>query len=91
MHNNDKKSLDKTELEEFGLLDDVVKWAYVYLGWEAFDYQIPILQDIKKRQQSVLRLGRRLGKCLTGDTKIIDPYSGEVYELELLYRKTGKD
>lgn len=54
--------LSKEEREQLDILHNVVKWAYVYFGWTAFDYQIPILRNIIKDAQAVFRLGRRLGK-----------------------------
>lgn len=55
-------SLSQEEQEQFEIMQDVVKWAYVYFGWTAFDYQIPILKNIIRDSQAVFRLGRRLGK-----------------------------
>lgn len=54
--------LSQDELEQLEILRNVVKWAYVYFGWTAFDYQIPILKNLIKDSQAVFRLGRRLGK-----------------------------
>lgn len=60
------KILDGTfsveEKEELYIIQDIVKWAYVYFGWTAYDYQVPILKNIKNDSQAVFRLGRRLGK-----------------------------
>lgn len=55
-------TLSKAEREQLDILHNVVKWAYVYFGWTAFDYQIPILKNIINDAQAVFRLGRRLGK-----------------------------
>lgn len=55
-------NLSQDELEQLHIIQDVVKWAYVYFGWTAFDYQVPILKNIINDSQAVFRLGRRLGK-----------------------------
>lgn len=39
-----------------------VLWARVYLDWEARDYQVPMLSEMRKSRSLVFRLGRRLGK-----------------------------
>lgn len=57
-----KNNLSQEELEQLQIIQDVVKWAYVYFGWTAYDYQIPILKNIINDSQAVFRLGRRLGK-----------------------------
>lgn len=54
--------LSQEEQDQLDVLSNVVKWAYVYFGWTAYDYQVPILKNIIKDAQAVLRLGRRLGK-----------------------------
>jgi len=54
--------LSQAEREQLDILRNVVKWAYVYFGWTAFDYQIPILKNLIHDAQAVFRLGRRLGK-----------------------------
>ncbi len=55
-------NLSQEQLEQLQIIQDVVKWAYVYFGWTAFDYQMPILKNIINDSQAVFRLGRRLGK-----------------------------
>lgn len=55
-------SLSPEERNQLLILKDVVKWAYVYFGWTAFDYQIPVLRNLPNDSQAVFRLGRRLGK-----------------------------
>ena len=57
-----RASLSQEEQDQFDIIQDVVKWAYVYFGWTAFDYQVPILKNIVRDSQAVFRLGRRLGK-----------------------------
>lgn len=79
-------SLSKEEYEELLILSDPVKWAYAYFGWTAFDYQVPILKNMPNDAQAVLRLGRRLGKCMPGYTKIVDPGTGRRVTIEEMYR-----
>lgn len=57
-----QSSLTQDEIEQLEIIQDVVKWAYVYFGWTAYDYQIPVLRNIIRDSQAVFRLGRRLGK-----------------------------
>ena len=57
-----KSALSPEELQEFEIIQNVVNWAYVYFGWTAYDYQVPILRNIIRDAQAVFRLGRRLGK-----------------------------
>ena len=47
---------------EYVVTDNPILWAKVYLNWQVRDYQIPIVLESKKSKQTVLRLGRRLGK-----------------------------
>jgi len=56
-------SLTAEELEQARTLADPVRWAYVYLNWEARWYQEQILRDDALRL--VLRCGRRIGKTTT--------------------------
>lgn len=55
-------NLSQEEIQQLQIIRDVSKWAYVYFGWTAYDYQIPILKNIINDSQAVFRLGRRLGK-----------------------------
>lgn len=55
-------SLSQEEREQFEIMQNVVKWAYVYFGWVAYDYQEAILKNIIRDAQAVFRLGRRHGK-----------------------------
>lgn len=57
-----QEGLSQEELTQLEIIQDVTKWAYVYFGWTAFDYQVPILKNIINDSQAVFRLGRRLGK-----------------------------
>lgn len=72
---------------EYTVTNNPVLWAKVYLDWEARDYQFSILEEGKKSKKLVLRLGRRLGKCLTGDTLIPDSITGEYISIKELYKR----
>lgn len=80
-------SMPKNEALEYIVTDNPILWAKVYLDWEARDYQFAILSEGKKSKKLVLRLGRRLGKCLTGDTLIPDSITGEYLPIKQLYEK----
>ena len=79
--------LNFKEALEYVITNNPVLWAKVYLDWEARDYQDAIITEGKKSKKLVLRLGRRLGKCLTGDTLIPDAQTGEYISIEELYKK----
>lgn len=55
-------NIDVQSALEYTVNDSIVLWAKVYLNWEARDYQIPILNEMRYSRSIVLRLGRRLGK-----------------------------
>ena len=79
--------MHKNQALEYIVTDNPVLWAKVYLDWEARDYQFAILTEGKKSKKLVLRLGRRLGKCLTGDTLIPDSVTGEYISIKEIYKK----
>ena len=72
---------------EYVVTNNPVLWAKCYLDWEARDYQMPILQEGKKSKSLVLRLGRRLGKCLTGNSLILNSETGQYESIYSLYAK----
>jgi hypothetical protein len=53
------------EIQMMQVYSDPVKWAATHLAWQARDYQHKILQTGAGAKQTVLRLGRRLGKTET--------------------------
>lgn len=79
--------LNFKEALEYVITNNPILWAKVYLDWEARDYQHAILDEGKRSKKLVLRLGRRLGKCLTGDTLIPDAQTGEYISIEELYKR----
>lgn len=75
---------------------DPVKWAQACLRtfnpstkkvepWTARWYQVEMLRD--KSVKKVYRCGRRIGKCLPGDTRIFNPLTGERITVKELYDK----
>lgn len=75
------------ELQQLKVLNDPVAWAKVYLNWTAYDYQEPILHGFKNKKKVVLRLGRRLGKCLPEWVEILDPITGELVTVGELFKR----
>lgn len=50
------------EIQMINVYSNPVEWAATHLKWHARDYQNKILQTSASAKQTVLRLGRRLGK-----------------------------
>ncbi len=89
-------NLTSEELQQVEILSDPVKWAYVYLGWEARWYQEEILRD--NSLHIVLRMGRRTGKtttimvlalyrCFTRpdyEVLIVTPYESQIREMDAI-------
>lgn len=77
------------------IMNDPVLWAKAFVvamnpetkkfgPWIARDYQAEILRNRDVRK--VYRMGRRLGKCLTDSTRILDPTTGEYRTIRELIR-----
>ena len=72
---------------------DPVKWAMWKLKdikgnpWTARWYQRDLLHDVafNSINKLAVRMGRRVGKCLVGDTLIFDPTTGKRHRIEDLY------
>lgn len=73
---------DKEMLEIFR---DPVKWAEFHLGEKPRWYQQQILRHPHNRK--VLRCGRRIGKCIEENQRILDPLTGEYLTVGELYQK----
>lgn len=73
------------EALEYVVNDSPVLWAKVYLNWQARNYQKDILIQSKDAKKLILRLGRRLGKCLPGYVKIPDSVTGEYLTVKEIY------
>lgn len=81
-----KNNITKPQALEVVVTQNPILWAKVYLNWQARDYQFPMIMETKNSQRLVFRLGRRLGKCLTGDSLILDPITGEYKRIDDLYK-----
>lgn len=70
--------------EMLSIIMDPVKWAKHHLGGdEPRWYQEEILRHPHNRK--VLRCGRRIGKCIEGTQRILDPSSGAYRSVEELF------
>lgn len=78
------------------IMSDPIMWAQAFLRafdtsekkivpWVARWYQVEMMRD--RSTKKVYRCGRRIGKCLPGDTKILDPNTGERVPVEVLYNR----
>lgn len=65
----DLENITQEDLAMIQILGDPVTWAKVTLNWEARTYQADVLRDTSNR--IVLRQGRRSGKCLSEESKVI--------------------
>lgn len=79
---------------EFNIRSSPTKWAYWKLKdpkgnpWSARWYQSEMIEGIMNGDRRIAaRMGRRVGKCLTGSTEIIDPITGKLETIEELYKK----
>lgn len=72
--------------EVIQIMRDPVKWAAKHLGGDKPRwYQEEILRHPHNRK--VLRCGRRIGKCIAGDQRILDPITGSYTAIEELYQQ----
>lgn len=78
-------TLTPEEQQILNIIGDEIKWAKVELGWKARWYQEKILRESTNR--TVLRCGRRVGKCLPGWVRVLDPDTGDRVPVEDLYRR----
>ena len=77
---------------EIEIRKDPIKWAYWQLKdpkgnpWKARWYQKKMIDGISNGDRRIAaRMGRRVGKCLPGWTKIFDPASGSQITIKELY------
>ena len=81
----------KYDQEMFEIFSDPVKWVAHHLGEEPRWYQAQILRHPHHRK--VLRCGRRVGKCIEAEQRIMNPETGEyvtVHELFTREKETGE-
>ena len=96
-----KRELTKEEQQKLQIiLKDPVLWAKGFLRtqdpktkklgpWIARDYQTKVLRDPSLRK--VLRMGRRLGKCLPGWVEVLNGKTGQRQTVEELYKQKSAD
>lgn len=75
--NNDREVLE--------IMRDPVKWATHHLGETPRWYQQQILRHPHNRK--VLRCGRRIGKCIVENQRVLDPVTGEYWTVKELHQK----
>ena len=75
--NHDKEMLEITR--------DPAKWAAHHLGEAPRWYQEQILRHPHHRK--VLRCGRRIGKCIVENQRVLDPVTGEYWTVADLYNR----
>lgn len=78
------KALSRKEREVIQIVQDPVLWVREHIGKPRW-YQELVLRHPHHRM--VLRMGRRLGKCIAGSERILDPVSGRYVSVEELYNK----
>lgn len=77
------KQYTKYDQEMMEIFRDPVKWAQHHLGDTPRWYQEQILRHPHHRK--VLRCGRRIGKCIDGEQRILNPNTGEYKTINELY------
>ena len=90
-------SFSEEELKVIEILEDPVKWTETNLKSKEGDfkmrwYQKEIMEQIKnkddpRRNRIILRWGRRLGKCLPGHIRVLDPLTGEYPTVKELFEE----
>lgn len=76
-------SFTKYDQEMLEIMRDPVKWVTHHLGESPRWYQEQILRHPHHRK--VLRCGRRIGKCIEEDQRILNPVTGEYKTVGQLY------
>lgn len=74
--------ITKKEREILEVMQDPVQWVTQHVGKPRW-YQELVLRHPHHRM--VLRMGRRLGKCIAGTERIMDPGSGRYKTVQELY------
>lgn len=76
--------------EMIEIFRDPAKWAAHHLGEAPRWYQEQILRHPHHRK--VLRCGRRIGKCIVENQRVLDPVTGEYWSVgELFHRQKDGD
>lgn len=76
------KKLTKKEREVLQIMQDPVQWVTKHIS-EPRWYQQLVLRHPHHR--TVLRMGRRLGKCIAGTERLLDPSTGKYQTIQELY------
>lgn len=85
---NPKRKFTNHDKEMLEIMRDPAKWAAHHLGEAPRWYQEQILRHPHHRK--VLRCGRRIGKCIEENQRVLDPKTGEyrtVRELMMIQEK----
>ena len=77
--------MEKNKKELQRIMADPVLWAEKHLDEKPRWYQEQILRHPHNR--IVLRMGRRLGKCIAGSQRILDTETGKYESIQSLYDK----
>lgn len=81
------KKLSKKERDVLKIVKDPVLWVEEHIGQPRW-YQQLVLRHPHHR--TVLRMGRRLGKCIAGSQRVMDPISGRYLSIQEMYDKNIK-
>lgn len=84
--NPENRPFTHEEEEMLRIMTDPVEWVTYHSNQEPRWYQKQILRHPHHRR--VLRCGRRIGKCIAGDQRILDPDTGMYTEIRDLYANT---
>lgn len=85
----DTIELTAEELQEIEIYSDPVVFSQVVVGMDPRWYQAEVMRDPSRR--IVLRMGRQVGKCVVGSTRVIDAKTGQLVTVEELYRRMPDD
>jgi len=77
------KQFTRHDRDMIEIMRDPAKWAAHHLGEAPRWYQEQILRHPHHRK--VLRCGRRIGKCIVEDQRVLDPVTGEYWTVKELY------
>jgi hypothetical protein len=76
-------NITRHDEEMLNIMKDPVKWAEHHLGEKPRWYQEQILRHPHHRK--VLRCGRRIGKCIEENQRVLNPVTGEYKAVKQLF------
>ena len=79
------KKFTNYDNEMIAIFSDPAKFAATHLGEAPRWYQEEILRHPHHRK--VLRCGRRIGKCIVENQRVLDPVTGEYWSVSELYHR----